>query len=167
MKKPFVILCVAAVILGVLFYQNFYSDRNWNNDPELSAQFDKYSGSFDKIAETIKAEGGSGEIMYSMDKDDNTLTSYGTNRNIVYLDDDAYINDVKNFSNYVTDCIKYSSESNQVIFFYGVGLEYVVYSENDNVTKKDILKLIDIKNNSHTIKYKLKDNWYYVRLRVR
>ena len=167
MKKFIVILCAAAMVLGALLCRNLYSDRNWSRNQELSVRFDKYSDSFEKITETIKAAGGSGAIMYSIDKDDNTLTSYGENRNIIYLDDDIYIKDVKDFSKYVTDCIKYFSEREQVIFFYGIGKEYVVYSENDSVKKSDILKLLDIKNNSPTIKYKIKDNWYYVRLRVR
>lgn len=139
---------VIAIALILLVSNIFFSNENTN---EILESFEACKQSFENAIKSIDVEIKQGERKSFLYDEGNTL--YRSDE-AIHIDDEVIIN-IKNFGKYKFDGI--DIYNNQIVFVYGPGMEYVVYSENDEC-------VVDVGKNE-TIKCHLANNWYYIRVK--
>ncbi len=136
---------IVAIIL--LVFSIFFSNDNTN---ETVKSFEACKQSFEHIIKIVDVEIKKDEVKSFLYDGENML--YRGDETI-YLDDENILN-IKNFGKYKFDGI--DIYDNQIVFLYGPGMEYVIYSENNEY-------VVDVGKNE-TFKCGLADNWNYIRV---
>lgn len=162
MRKHCIYIIIIAIFALFLIVFNALSDRS---RAERKKIFNECKISFDQVSSTlIKNSISSEKNSYFPDDFENGILETADGEKLIF--DINVAMDIINFSNYNLDYI--SIKQGQIVEFeYGLGMEFVIYSSNKQLTLSNIREITGFTRDNRIKTYHLANGWYMVQNIVR